>query len=99
MKKNESIAAGIRVVKNACLTPFKQIIQNTGASPEIYIEKIKNDSSTLSGFDFRKGTAGNMYEMGIVDPTKVVRCALENAASAAAMLLSAGSSLIETSKS
>ena len=98
-EKNESIAAGIRVVKNACLTPFKQIIQNTGASPEIYIEKIKNDSSTLSGFDFRKGTAGNMYEMGIVDPTKVVRCALENAASAAAMLLSAGSSLIETSKS
>lgn len=97
-EKDEGVAAGIRVVKKACLEPFKQIIKNTGSSSEIYIEKIKSNKNLNIGFDFRKGRSGDMYEMGIVDPAKVVRCALENAASSASMLLSAGSSLIETSK-
>ena len=60
--------------------------------------KIKNEKQYDWGFDLRKNTTGNMYEMGIIDPKKVVRCALENAASASAMLLSAGSSLIDVGK-
>lgn len=97
-EKDLGVAAGINVIKNACMTPFQQIIANAGLSAEVYIQKIKNEKQYDWGFDLRKNTTGNMYEMGIIDPKKVVRCALENAASASAMLLSAGSSLIDVGK-
>ena len=93
-----SLAAGIGVVRRACLSPFEQILKNAGMSPEMYIQKIEKDDNPHAGFDIRNNQMGDMHEMGIVDPKKVIRCALENAASAASMLLSAGSSLIETGK-
>jgi len=94
---NPDIAAGIKIIIKSCSEPFKQIARNSGKSPEVLLNSILNEKSNI-GYDFRKDTLGDMYELGVVDPKKVARCAIENAASASSMLLSAGSSMIEISK-
>jgi len=85
---------GIRVVKAACLAPFRQIILNTGVAPDLALEKImsKNNAYGYNAFD---EVFGDMFEMGIVDPLKVVRSALGNAASAASMMLTVGCAMVE----
>ena len=96
-EKDSNICAGINIVARACKEPFNQIVLNSGKSPETILAKAL-DSAKNTGYDSRKDIMGNMYELGIVDPKKVVRCAIENASSAASMLLSVGASMIEISK-
>jgi chaperonin GroEL len=96
-EKNDSISAGMRIVRKSCVEPFKQIIRNSGKSPDSLLEKILQSDETV-GYDSSEGVYGDMFQLGIVDPKKVVRCALENASSAAIMLLSVGSSLVTVSK-
>ncbi len=93
-EQDPGIKAGLFIISQACQAPFKQIVLNGDKNPEIYLEKIF-DQNEKSGFDFRNNTFGNMFELGIVDPFKVTRCALENASSAASALLSVGSAMIE----
>ncbi|HIL27014.1 MAG TPA: chaperonin GroEL [Nitrospinaceae bacterium] len=85
---------GINIVKHACMSPFRQIILNTGATPELALEKINSmhDSFGYNAFD---EVYGDMFEMGIIDPVKVVRIALENASSAASMMLTVGCAMVE----
>ena len=94
---DQNVSAGIRVIATACLEPFKQIVKNSGKSPDLLLEKVKKSKSD-TGYDSRHDRFDNMFSLGIVDPKKVVRCAIENAASAASIILSAGSSLIEVGK-
>ena len=96
-QKNLDVAAGMRVVSKSCLAPFKQIIINSGESPELILKTVLSNAENV-GYDSRENKYGDMFELGIVDPKKVVRCSIENAASAASMLLSVKSSLIEVSK-
>ena len=93
-EKDAGIKAGLFIISQACQSPFRQIVENGGKNPDVYLEKIF-DQSESTGFDFRNDKFGNMFELGIVDPFKVTRCALENAASAATALLSVGSAMIE----
>ena len=93
-EKDPAIKAGLYIVSQACQAPFRQIISNGGKNSDMYLEKILDQKSD-SGFDFRTGEFGNMFDLGIVDPFKVTRCALENAASAASALLSVGSAMVE----
>lgn len=90
---DSSIKAGYEIVMRAILEPFKQIIRNGNDSHDAILEKIlKSDSD--SGYDARNKKLGNMYVLGILDPFKVVRCALENAVSCAIMLLNVECCLI-----
>jgi chaperonin GroEL len=91
---NDSVRAGMSILTKACLQPFKQIVVNGGKDPASYLDKIKDSESNV-GFDFRNDKFGDMFELGIVDPFKVTRCALENSVSAATALLSVGSAMIE----
>jgi chaperonin GroEL len=59
------------------------------------LTQLENQKGENIGYDSRNKTFGNMYELGIVDPHKVVRCAIENATSAASMLLNAGCCMID----
>ena len=94
MHNDNDISAGISIVERACYEPFKQIVKNSGQSPDVLLEKvIKSDDFT--GYDSRNDKFDNMFKLGIVDPFKVARCALENAASSASMLLSVGSAMID----
>lgn len=77
---------GINILKRALEEPIRQIAKNAGSEGSVVIEKVKNGQNGF-GFNASNGTFGDLFELGIVDPTKVVRSALENAVSAAAMFL------------
>ena len=88
LSKEETL--GYDIVINACERPFFKILENAGLSQEaIYkIESdIKETGDLWSGFNPRIDNIVNMFEAGIIDPTKVTRLALENAASVAGTLL------------
>ena len=77
---------GIRIVKRALEEPLRQIAANAGMEGSIIVQKVMEGEGDF-GFNARTDEYENMYEAGVIDPTKVGRVALENAASIAAMLL------------
>ena len=78
---------GVRIIAKALTEPVKQIATNAGIDGSVVLEKIKNARKTGYGFDAYNETYVDMITAGIVDPTKVTRSALQNAASIAATLL------------
>jgi chaperonin GroEL len=77
---------GVRIVKRALEEPVRQIAENAGLEGSVVIEKVMSSEPGV-GFDALNEKYVNMMSIGIVDPTKVTRSALQNAASVAAMLL------------
>jgi chaperonin GroEL len=88
-EENTDKAWGIKIVKNACKVPLKQIAYNAGFEGSVIIEKIKDIDNINYGFNAATGEYVDMVEAGIIDPTKVVRTALQNAASIAGTMLTA----------
>ena len=78
---------GARIVRKALAAPLRQIAANAGLEGSVIIDKIMSGSDANYGFDAQKEVYGDMIKAGIVDPTKVTRSALENAASVASMVL------------
>lgn len=89
---------GVRIVLRALEEPTRQIAVNAGLEGSVIIDKIKRARRVGYGFDAYKETYGDMMEAGIVDPTKVSRSALQNAASVAAMVLTTESLVSEEVK-
>ncbi len=77
---------GIKIVKRAIEEPLRQIVANAGGEGSVIVAKVAEGNGDF-GFNAKNDEYVNMYEAGIIDPTKVVRVALENAASVAGMLL------------
>ncbi len=77
---------GASIIRRAIEEPLRQIAINAGIEGSVVIEKLKNEQKG-KGFDANTFTYVDMFESGIIDPTKVARSALQNAASAAAMFL------------
>ena len=94
VKGDESFNAGLHVVEKACEAPLRQIVKNTGGSPEVVLEKVLK-SKQGRGYNARTKSYVNLLEDGIIDPTKVVRSAVENAASAACNLISIGCAIVD----
>jgi chaperonin GroEL len=84
--KNSDQDAGIQIISRAIEEPFRQILINAGEFPEMILSKVEEKDQNY-GFDPSTGVYGNMLEMGIIDPTKVVKTALLNAASVSGLLL------------
>lgn len=80
------IQVGINIIKRALEEPLRQIATNAGAEASVIIEKVRESAGEV-GYDALHGELVNMIKAGIVDPTKVVRSALQNAASVAATFL------------
>ncbi|MHA6260098.1 chaperonin GroEL [Sporosarcina sp. CAU 1771] len=80
------VATGVKIVLRALEEPVRQIANNAGLEGSIVVDRLKREEIGI-GFDAAEGTWVNMMEAGIVDPTKVTRYALQNAASVAAMFL------------
>lgn len=91
---DEDEKIGINIVRKAVYAPLKTLAENAGVDPSIVIEKIKNSSSEI-GFDADKLEYVDVIKSGIVDPCKVTRTALENAASIASTLLTSGAFVAE----
>ncbi|RTZ80230.1 MAG: chaperonin GroEL [SAR324 cluster bacterium] len=84
--KQHDQKVGAEIVLKALETPIRQIVANAGLEGALIVDKVKA-SSTNEGFDAQEETYVDMISAGIIDPTKVVRTALENAASVAGLLL------------
>lgn len=83
---NEDETTGIQIIKRAIEEPLRQICQNAGIEGSIVVQKVKEGKADF-GYNARKDQYENMIAAGVIDPTKVSRVALENAASIASMLL------------
>ena len=83
---NDDEATGIAIVKRAVEEPLRQIIANCGGEGAVIVQKVKEGKDDF-GYNARTETFDNLYAAGVIDPTKVTRIAIENAASIASMLL------------
>jgi chaperonin GroEL len=86
VEANAEEAIGIRILRRACEDPARWISSNAGEEASVVIEKIKGGKGAF-GFDAARGEFGDMVKAGIIDPTKVVRSALQNASSVAGLML------------
>ncbi len=84
---NEDQNAGIAIVRKAIQSPIRQIVENSGVEASIVVGKLLEQKSNTFGFDAQTEKYVDLVEAGIVDPTKVVRIALQDAASVAALLI------------
>lgn len=83
---NEDETTGVAIVRRALEEPLRQIVENAGIEGSIVVQKVKEGKGDY-GFNARTEVYENLYKAGVIDPTKVTRIALENAASIAGMLL------------
>lgn len=86
LKASDDERTGIEIVKRALEEPLKQIARNAGAKGEVVLERVMSGKDSF-GYNAESDAYGDMFEWGIIDPAKVTRSALQNAASAAAMFL------------
>ena len=91
---NDDETTGIRIVAKAIEEPLRQIAQNAAVDGSVIIQKIKEGSDDF-GYNARTGEYVNMFEAGVIDPTKVARVALENAASVAGMFLTTECGIVD----
>ena len=88
---------GVEIVQKALEEPIRQIVQNAGKEGSVVVEKVKNEKGAY-GFDADKEEYTDLIEAGIIDPTKVVRFALQNAASVASLLITTEAAIAEKPK-
>ena len=85
--ENEDQNQGINIVRRAIQYPLRQIVSNSGQEASIVVGKLNEQKSNTFGYNAQTGEYVDFIDAGIVDPTKVVRVALQNAASVAGLLL------------
>jgi len=84
---NSDQDVGIAIVRRALEAPVRQIAENSGVDGSVVAGKIRESSSTSFGFNAQTEEYGDMFSFGVIDPAKVTRTALENAASVASLLI------------
>jgi chaperonin GroEL len=96
--ENDDQKTGIRIVRKALETPARQIASNAGEDGSIIVGKIVDNSRYAWGYDAQTGSYGDLVAEGIIDPTKVVRTALKDAASIAGLLITTEAMVAEKPK-
>ncbi|WP_028033982.1 chaperonin GroEL [Chelativorans sp. J32] len=96
--ENADQEAGINIIRRAIQAPCRQIASNAGAEASIVAGKILEDNSATFGYNAQTGEYGDMISMGVVDPMKVVRTALQDAASVAGLLITTEAMIAELPK-
>jgi len=95
---NEDVQAGINIVLKALEAPIRQIAENAGVEGSIVVGKITDQDTADYGFDAQNEKYGDMFKAGIIDPAKVVRTALQDAASIAGLLIMTEAMIAELPK-
>ncbi len=85
---------GARIIRRAIEEPIRQLLANAGLEGSVIVEKLKSEKEHV-GFDVEKGEVVDMLEAGVIDPTKVTRSALENAASISSLLITTECIIVE----
>jgi chaperonin GroEL len=94
---NHDQDAGIKIVARALEEPLRMIVANAGAEPSVVLNKV-SEAKTNFGYNAQTDAYGDMMEMGVIDPTKVTRYALQNAASVAGLILTTDAMVAELPK-
>ncbi len=84
--ENADEITGVNIIKQAIEAPFRTIVSNAGKEPSIILQKVREGKADY-GYNAREDEYQNLYEAGVIDPTKVTRLALENASSIASLLI------------
>ena len=95
---NEDQDAGINIVRKALQSPIRQIAENAGVEGSIVVGKVMDERSSSFGYDAQADEYGDMIEKGIIDPAKVVRIALQDAASIAGLMITTEAGVAEAPK-
>src|SRR5262245_10909331 len=95
---NDDQKHGVDIVRKAIQTPARQIAINAGADGSVVVGKLLEKDQYSYGFDAQNGEYGNLMTKGIIDPTKVVRAAIQNAASVAGLLITTEAMVAELPK-
>ena len=95
--ENDDEKIGVSILKKAIESPFRQILENGGVEASAYINEILKSEYGI-GFNIKTNKVENLFDCGVIDPTKVVRVALENASSIAAIFLTTECIISETIK-
>src|SRR6266704_1383071 len=95
--ENPDQEAGIKIVLRALEEPTRQIVANAGEEPSVVVNKVVEGKGNF-GFNAQTGEYGDLVEMGVIDPTKVARFALQNAASVAGLMLTTAAMVAELPK-
>jgi chaperonin GroEL len=96
--ENSDIQAGINIVLRALEAPIRQIAENAGVEGSIVVGRVMDSKEPEFGFDAQNETYGDMFKAGIIDPAKVVRTALQDAASVASLLITTEAMVAELPK-
>jgi chaperonin GroEL len=88
---------GVRIIRRAIEEPLRQIVANAGGEGSIVVQKVREGAGNF-GFNAATGEYGDLVEQGVIDPVKVVRSALQNAASVAGLLLTTESIIVDKPK-
>jgi chaperonin GroEL len=96
--QNEDQKHGVEIVRKAIQAPARQIALNAGEDGSVIVGKILEKDQYSFGFDAQNGEYVNMMSKGIIDPTKVVRAAIQNAASVAGLLITTEAMVAELPK-
>jgi chaperonin GroEL len=94
---NEDQTMGIKILARAIEEPLRQIVTNAGEDAAVVLNRVREGKGTF-GYNAASGEYGDMFELGILDPTKVTRLALQNAASVAGLFLTTEASITEAPK-
>ena len=92
------MVAGIQIVKRALQSPIRQIAENAGVEGSTVVGKVLEARGATYGYDAQADEYGDMLEKGIIDPAKVVRTALQDAASVAGLLITTEAGVAEAPK-
>src|SRR5262245_31374619 len=95
---NEDQNAGINIIKRALQSPIRQIAENAGVEGSIVVGKVLDRQGAAYGYDAQNDEYGDLFEKGIIDPAKVVRTALQDAASIAGLLVTTEAGVAEAPK-
>lgn len=92
---NDDQRHGVEIVRKALAAPLRQIVANAGGEPSIVVGKIVDKDQDNWGYDAQQDRYCDMFEAGIIDPTKVVRLALQDAASIAGLIMTTEAGIVE----
>ena len=97
-RPNDDQKIGIDIVRKALQVPARQIVQNAGEDGSVVVGKILDNDKDTFGYNAQTGEYGDLVAAGVIDPTKVVRCALQDAASVAGLLITTEAMIAERPK-
>ncbi len=96
--ENEDVQAGIEIIERALEAPIRQIAQNAGKEGAVVVGKVLDSKDYAYGYNAQTDEFGDMFKMGVIDPVKVVRTALEDASSVAGLLITTEAMIAEKPK-